>query len=128
MIVRHNRLISDIGAFHLKPLFITGCTITAITFLGTVFAVHYARRSKHMYGFEDPRWKKVVSALALVTGFVACVALFLLTIFDTYRAHAIHGVMLLSCFGTLALCMLFTTVVWFDQTWKPSAFHGLRRW
>lgn len=120
--------ISDIGAFHLKPVFIAGCTITALTFMGTIFSVHYVRYSSHTYALQDSRWRKAVSVVAVVSGLVACGALLLLTIYDTYKFHEVHLKLLLTCFGGLGLSMISTTVVWFDQTWKPSKFERLRRW
>lgn len=35
--------ISDIAAFMLKPFFLIGACITAVAFIGTVCAVHFAR-------------------------------------------------------------------------------------
>lgn len=120
--------ISDIGAFHLKPVFIAGCTLTSISFLATILSVHYARYSKHFYDLHDSNWRKAISVLALFFGTAACLSLFLLTIFDTYRYHVVHRRLLLSCFANLASSAVCTQVVWLDQAWKASSFVRLRRW
>jgi len=121
--------ISDIAAFEYKPVFIAGCTITALAFAVTVFAVHYARYSVHFYGLTgDARWRKMTSIFTLLCGLWAATSLLLLTVFDTFHAHQRHGVLLLSCFGGLLLAAFTTTVVWFDQAWKPSDWEGLRKW
>ncbi|KAJ9632826.1 hypothetical protein H2204_007556 [Knufia peltigerae] len=121
--------ISDIAAFECKPVFITGCTVTAIFFALTVWAVHYARYPDRCYGLtRDAGWKKTISGLALVSGLWAAVSLLLLTVFDTYRAHERHQYLLLSCLGGLGISMLTTSTVWFDQTWKVTQWKGLGRW
>ena len=121
--------VSDIAAFEFKPVFIAGCTTTAISFALTVWAVHCSRYSAHSYGLtDDAKWKKTTSMLALFCGLWASVSFLLLAIFDTYRAHERHQYLLFSCFGGLGLAMLLTALVWFDQTWEQSQWKGLRRW
>jgi hypothetical protein len=121
--------ISDIAAFEFKPVFITGCTVTAVAFVGTVFAVHHARYSARFYGLtDDSAWRKGTSILGLLGGLWSSMSLLLLTIFDTYRAHDRHEILMLSCFGGLTLAALTTAIVWFDQTWKQSEWEGLRKW
>lgn len=112
----------------MKPLFIAGCTVTALGYVGTIFSVHYARYDSHMYAVTDVRWRKITSVLAVVSGLIACVALLLLTIFDTYRFSTVHSKLLFICFGGLGVSMVTTSTVWFDQTWKSSRFDNLRRW
>ncbi|EXJ82131.1 hypothetical protein A1O1_08200 [Capronia coronata CBS 617.96] len=121
--------ISNIAAFELKPVFITGCTITAVSFALTVVAVHYARYSSHLYGLvEDAKWKKSTSVFAMLCGLWASLSLLLLTIYDTYHAADRHRILLLSCFAGLGITLITTGVVWFDQTWGPSRLEGLRKW
>lgn len=101
--------VSDIAAFEFKPVFIAGCTTTAITFALTVWAVHCSRYSAHSYGLtDDAKWKKTTSMLALFCGLWASVSFLLLAIFDTYRAHERHQYLLFSCFGGLGwrCCLL----------------------
>lgn len=131
---RLRSFVSDIGAHALKPVFMTGCTLTALTFVATMCSVHYARHSPNMHvlapsALPPPsRWRKAVSGVSLLCGLLACTALTLLTVYDTYRFHAVHGRLLLLCFGGLALCMLGTTLVWWDVTWGVRGSWALRRW
>lgn len=121
--------VSDIGAFQFKPVFILGCSITAIAFVGTVFCVHHVRYAPRFYGLhDDARWRKVLSAVALVTGLVAGTCLLFLSIFDTLESHEKHKYLLVGTFGGLALSSFATEVVWWDETWKAMRFPGLRKW
>lgn len=91
----------------------------------TVCAVHYAHSSAHFYGLVgDAKWGKTVSVLTLFAGLWAAISLFLLTIFDTYRAHERHQFLLLSV-GGLGGFMVTIPMVWFDQTWNPTRWKGL---
>ncbi|KAI1119603.1 hypothetical protein F5Y14DRAFT_9070 [Nemania sp. NC0429] len=121
--------ISDIGAATLQPVFIVGCAATGICFSGTAFAVHHVRYSPGFYGLaHDARWRQCTSLVALVAGLAAAASLVLLSIFDTYNAHARHLYLLLGTFGGLSVSALATTVVWWDQARGDVVFVGLRRW
>ncbi|KAF2445450.1 hypothetical protein P171DRAFT_520236 [Karstenula rhodostoma CBS 690.94] len=119
--------ISDIAAFQLKPLFLVGSVTTAVGYTGTMLAVHSARYDRRMYSFfDDAAWKKTASVAATCAGVVAGIGLVLLAVLDTFRFHAEHAVLLLVCFVGLAGSMVLTTVVWWEQAWKPTPFRGLR--
>ncbi|KAF2108316.1 Frag1/DRAM/Sfk1 [Lophiotrema nucula] len=118
--------ISDIAAFQLKPFFLTGSVITAFAFIGTLISVHFARYDHRMYGIDDVKWKKTLSAVAMIAGVIAGLGLLLLAIMDTYRFHEEHAVLLLVCFVGLASSMVLTSVVYFDQVWRASPFRRLR--
>ncbi|KAI1166560.1 hypothetical protein F5B18DRAFT_606251 [Nemania serpens] len=121
--------ISDIGAATFQPIFIAGCAATGICFFGTAFAVHHVRYSPKFYGLtDDARWRQGVSLIALVAGLAAAVSLVLLSIFDTYKAHARHLYLLLGTFSGLFVSALTTTVVWWDQARGDMVFVGLRKW
>ncbi|KAI1128472.1 hypothetical protein F5Y10DRAFT_175062 [Nemania abortiva] len=121
--------VSDVAAQTFQPVFIVGCAATGICFLGTVFAVHHVRYSPKFYGLtDDVWWKQGLSLVALIAGLAAAVSLVLLSIFDTVDAHARHEYLLMSTFGGLFISGLTTTVVWWDQARRGSAFVGLRRW
>lgn len=121
--------ISDIGAFQFKPVFVVGCTITSVCFVGTVFCVHHVRYSPNFYALvDDARWRRVLSGVAMVTGLAAGACLFLLSVFDTLEEHEKHRYLLVGTFGGLALSSLATEIVWWDETWKPARFPGLRKW
>ncbi|CAI6335020.1 unnamed protein product [Periconia digitata] len=118
--------ISDLGAFELKPLFLIGGILTASCFMATMVVVQLARYDHRMYGMKDAIWKQWVSVVAMASGVVAGLGLILLTILDTFRFHEEHAVLLLVTFLGLVSTMVLTTVVYWDQTWKPSPFRSLR--
>lgn len=121
--------ISDIAAFRFKPVFVAGCTITAICFVGTVFSVHHVRYSTGFYGLaDDAAWRKTLSFIAMFTGFVSGACLFLLSVFDTFQKHEEHRYLLVGLFGGLALSSITTEIVWWDETYKAARFPGLRKW
>jgi TRAP-type C4-dicarboxylate transport system permease small subunit len=81
--------ISDIGAFGLKPLFITGAVITTI-FLDLSFM---SERWLRHYGRLAPNTSKVQSTLSAISIFFAIAGtcgLIFLSIFDTYHHHKVH--------------------------------------
>ncbi|KAI0451523.1 hypothetical protein F5B21DRAFT_486844 [Xylaria acuta] len=121
--------VSDIAAQTFQPVFIVGCAATGVCFFGAVFAVHHVRYSPRFYGLtNDARWKQGFSLVALITGLAAAVSLILLSIFDTYDAHARHLYLLMATFGGLFLSALTTAVVWWDQARGTVVFFGLRKW
>jgi len=79
-----------------------------------------------MYGLHNSKSKRVLSMIALITGMVASMGLFFLTIFDTSNYHAVHAPLLSVVFGGLAVSSICTTVVYLDETFKASAFTRLR--
>ncbi|KAL0257700.1 hypothetical protein SLS55_006863 [Diplodia seriata] len=79
-----------------------------------------------MYGIDDLWHRKCLSVVAMISGVVAGVGLIMLAIMDTFRYHQEHHILLLICFSGLALSALTTTIVYFDQTVRPSKFRELR--
>lgn len=79
-----------------------------------------------MYGIDDLRHKKYISILAMISGVVAGLGLILLAVMDTFRFHQEHHILLLVCFSGLGISALSTTIVYYDQTVKPSKFRQLR--
>lgn len=121
--------ISDIAAFTFKPVFIIGCTITAVCFVGTVYSVHHVRYSSSFYGLvDDALWRKTLSGVAMFSGLVAGSCLLLLSIFDTFEEHEKHLWLLVGTFGGLAISSITTEIVWWDETYKAARFPGLRKW
>lgn len=121
--------ISDIAAFAFKPIFIIGCALTAVCFFGTVYSVHHVRYSPSFYGLSDDAiWRKVLSGIAMVSGFIAAVCLLLLSVFDTFEEHEKHRYLLVGTFGGLGISSFTTEVVWWDETYKAARFPGLRKW
>ncbi|KFH40811.1 hypothetical protein ACRE_084940 [Hapsidospora chrysogenum ATCC 11550] len=121
--------VSDIAAFQFKPVFIIGCTLTAVGFVGTVYSVHHVRYSHSFYGLaDDAAWRKTLSGIAMFSGLVAGTCLLLLSIFDTFEAHEKHRWLLVGTFGGLAISSFTTEIVWWDETYKAARFPGLRKW
>ncbi|KAI4103724.1 MAG: hypothetical protein L6R37_003652 [Teloschistes peruensis] len=119
--------ISDIGAQRLKPLFITGGTITALAYLSTIFAAHHVRRSSRLYAIKETQWKKWLSALALVAGVAASVGCICLTIFDARRFTRVHRTMLSTTFCGIAVSALATEGVYAKQMSRSTGFRELRK-
>lgn len=120
------RFISDIGALRLKPFFIAGGTITALSFVGTLFAVHFARHDKLMYGLTNgSRTKRILSIITLISGILASAGLFFLTIFDTYRFHSAHGLLMLLAFIGLLVSSICNVLAYLDQMIGPRKFKSL---
>lgn len=125
----HVPFISDIAAHQFKPLFVLGCAITASAWIATVYCVHHVRYSPRFYGLvDDTAWRKTLSAVALVTGLVAGACLLLLSVFDTLEEHMKHRWLLVGTFGGLTLSACTTQLVWWDETWAPMRFPGIRKW
>lgn len=121
--------ISDIAAFELKPVFITGCTVTALTYFGTIWSANHIRYTRNGYALaHDARWRKIMSSIAVILSFEAAVSLFLLAIFDAVQAHERHHILLLCTFGGLGLSAIFTGVTWSGQLKLHVHYPKLRRW
>ena len=106
--------ISDIGADILKPLFVVGCSITAVGFVITLIVERWLRhRGRYAFGLsfllgapcQHLPWyrlppnmrvrEKVFSALAVLSSVVAGAGLILLSVLDTKRHTTLHRVFLL---------------------------------
>lgn len=85
--------ISDIGADILKPLFITGSTVTVI-FLDCAFASERWLRHQSRVGKNTTTTDKVLGALTIVFAVIGTVGLIMLAIFDTLHYHQAHDVFL----------------------------------
>jgi hypothetical protein len=103
---QHIAYISDIGAFGLKPLFITGAVITTV-FLDLGFM---SERWLRHYGRLAPNTSRAQSALSSISIFFALcgtLGLILLSIFDTYHHHRVHDGCLLLFIGGYILSAIF---------------------
>lgn len=99
--------ISDIGATSVKPLFVTGATITAVFFFLSLLSL---RRNKAL----PRRRERIFDRLALLFGLLGCVSLTLLTVFDTARHHYLHLVFLLLYMLSIIISALFTTLEYYS--------------
>ncbi|EJD07165.1 uncharacterized protein FOMMEDRAFT_144900 [Fomitiporia mediterranea MF3/22] len=109
--------ISDVAADILKPLFIVGCSITAVGFFLSLAVERWARHEGRLLP-NMRRREKVMSSLAIVWSFVGGAGLILLSIFDTKRHMRLHRVFLLIFVAGTAFSAIFTIIEfrWLDKT------------
>ncbi|KAJ4302197.1 hypothetical protein N0V88_002333 [Collariella sp. IMI 366227] len=86
--------ISDVGASHLKPLFVTGCCVTTVLF-DLSFGMDRWLRHKGRLAPNTSTKEKVLSGLTIVFAVIGTVGLILLSVFDTARYPRHHNVFLL---------------------------------
>ncbi|KAJ7164013.1 Frag1/DRAM/Sfk1 [Mycena crocata] len=115
--------ISDVGADILKPLFVTGCCITAVAFFLSLVIERYLRHSGRLIPTMRRR-EKVFSVFAVLGSALGGLGLILLSIFDTKRHPSIHRGFLLMFMVGVALSALFTCV---EYRWISKDFHYLRQ-
>lgn len=85
--------ISNIGADRLQPLFITGCTLTAV-FLDAAFIAERWLRHKGRLVPNSSKGEKALSILSLLFAAVGTVGLICLSIFKTGTHGRLHWVFL----------------------------------
>ena len=85
--------LSNIGAGDLKPLFITGCIITAI-FLDCAFASERWLRHQSRLGTKTNATDKAIGALTIVFAVIGTIGLIMCSIFDTLHYPIPHGIFL----------------------------------
>ncbi|KAF8740953.1 hypothetical protein AX14_006431 [Amanita brunnescens Koide BX004] len=110
--------ISDIGAAGLKPLFIAGCSVTAITFVLSLAAERWLRHSGRLLPIMRKR-EQVLSILAFVGSIVGGAGLILLSIFDTRRFTSLHRAFLLVFILGVAFSAIFTVI---EYRWLSKDF------
>ncbi|KAJ7454710.1 Frag1/DRAM/Sfk1 [Mycena latifolia] len=115
--------ISDVGADILKPLFVTGCCITAVTFFLSLVIERYLRHSGRLIPTMRRR-EKVFSVLAVLGSVLGGAGLILLSVFDTKRHPSIHRVFLLLFMVGVALSAFFTCI---EYRWISKDFRYLRQ-
>ncbi|KAF6238899.1 hypothetical protein HO173_002771 [Letharia columbiana] len=124
--------ISDIGAFRLQPLFMTGGIISSLTLTGTIIAVHLARRERRVStqkpGDEQPRYEKWVSILACLFDVAACPCRICITFFDNHGHPSLHRRFLfLALAGTALSCICTAFVLWGEMWSGPAKGNELLR-
>jgi len=93
--------ISDVGAFKLKPLFITGCTITVV-FLDLAFLSERWLRHTGKLARNTHTSQKILSVCSIFCAIAGSAGLILLSIFDTYHHPHLHdGLLCLFIVGYL---------------------------
>ncbi|KZW03729.1 hypothetical protein EXIGLDRAFT_662984 [Exidia glandulosa HHB12029] len=118
--------ISDVGADILKPLFIVGCSITAVGFFLTLCVERWLRHSGRLHP-NMRRRERVCSSIAMFGSFIGGAALILLSVFDTKRHMTLHRVFLFFFVLGVAVSAIFTVLEfrWIEKSY-PDATH-LRR-
>lgn len=115
--------ISDVGADILKPLFITGCSITAVSFFLSLMVERYLRHSGRLVPNMRMR-ERVFGTLAVFGSLVGGAGLILLSVFDTKRHSDLHRIFLLIFMLGVALSALFTVV---EYRWISKDFRGVEK-
>lgn len=98
--------ISDIGAFKLKPLFITGSVITVV-FLDVGFVAERWLRHTGRLSRNTSTTQKVLSSISILFAIAGAAGLILLSIFDTYHHPRAHDVFLLVFIAGYVISAIF---------------------
>ncbi|KAL0954598.1 hypothetical protein HGRIS_003558 [Hohenbuehelia grisea] len=114
--------ISDVGADILKPLFVVGCSITAVAFFLSLAIERWLRHSGRLIPAMRRR-EKVFSILAIVASIIGGAGLILLSVFDTKRHTTLHRLFLLIFMLGVSLSALFTVV---EYRWIRKDFFDVR--
>ena len=114
--------ISDIGANFLKPLFVTGCSITAVCFFLSLIIERWLRRSGRLIKTMRRR-ERVYAILAIISSFIGGVGLILLSVFDTARHSSLHRLFLLIFMVGVILSAIFTVI---EYRWISKDYSGFR--
>ncbi|KZT33973.1 hypothetical protein SISSUDRAFT_992450 [Sistotremastrum suecicum HHB10207 ss-3] len=118
--------ISDIGARGLKPLFITGCCITAISLTLSLSIERWLRHRGRLLPNMRTR-EKVCSVLSVIGAVIGSAGIILLSIFDTQRHPSLHRLFLLIFIVGVAISAIFTVA---EYAWLHKDFvyyYKLRR-
>lgn len=86
--------ISDVGAFHLKPLFITGSTIMVVTLDAAFLAERWLRHNGKLAP-NTSTFQKALSTISCIYALAGAGGLITLSIEDTYHHARLHDSMLL---------------------------------
>ena len=86
--------ISDVGAFRLKPLFITGSTIMVVTLDAAFLAERWLRHNGKLAP-NTSTFQKALSIASCIFAFAGAAGLITLSIEDTYHHDRLHDGMLL---------------------------------
>ncbi|KAL9624470.1 MAG: hypothetical protein Q9160_001433 [Pyrenula sp. 1 TL-2023] len=98
--------ISDVGAYGLKPLFITGCCVTTV-FLDLSFVADRWLRHTGRLAPNTSTAQKVLSIVSILFAIAGSAGLILLSIFDTYHHDRLHDGFLLLFIAGFILSAVF---------------------
>jgi len=85
--------ISDVGAHLLKPLFIAGSSVTAVSFCLSLVGERWLRHSERIVPNRSIL-EKIFAVFAIIGAVVGSAGLILLSIFDTLRHSRLHRIFL----------------------------------
>ncbi|EEQ88670.2 suppressor Sfk1 [Blastomyces dermatitidis ER-3] len=98
--------ISDVGAHGLKPLFITGCSITSVVFSASFVSERWLRHRGQL-ARNRGRADKTFAIISIVFSMCGGLGLILLSIFDTVRFPLQHNGCLVLFMGGYILSAIF---------------------
>jgi len=118
--------ISDVAASFLKPLFVVGACITAVTFVLTLAS---ERLLQHVHRLLPARRRseKVLSYCAIGGAAIGGLGLILLSILDTLRHTTLHRVFLFVFMLGVTLSAIFTVVEYRMLSHTYDSYAKLRR-
>lgn len=98
--------ISDVGAFQLKPMFIS-MSVVVVVFLDIgIIAERWLRHTGRLA--PNTSWtQKILSMFAILFALIGAAGLILLSIFDTYRHNKLHNIFLLLFIGGYIISAIF---------------------
>jgi hypothetical protein len=85
--------ISDVGASELKPLFITGCCITALSLVLSLLSERW--QFSHAKAVQKSRLNSVFAILSIGSAVGGSLGLILLSILDVVHYRPVHQVLLI---------------------------------
>ena len=94
LITNEKRFISDIGAQHLKPLFITGSCITTVSLDLSILSERWFHSQKSIVE-KKSRLNKIFAVLSIGAAVVGTLGLVLLSILDVVHYKTIHQTLLI---------------------------------
>jgi len=103
---QHIAYISDVGAFGLKPLFITGSVITTV-FLDLAFVSERWLRHTGRLAHNTSKAQKILSVFSIIFAIGGSAGLILLSIFDTYHHPHLHDGFLLLFIAGYVISAIF---------------------
>ena len=104
---QHIAYISDVGAYGLKPLFISGSVVTTI-FLDLAFVSERWLRHTGRLAQNTTKAEKILSGFSIVFAIAGSAGLILLSIFDTYHHPRLHDGFLLLFLAGYIISAIFS--------------------
>jgi hypothetical protein len=84
-----NRFISDVGAFGIKPFFITGSVVTIVFLVLALLSERWLRHAGQLVPNKG-LWDKLCAIASILFAIAGGAGLILLSIFDTFRYQHLH--------------------------------------